>query len=206
MFEPLRRLTQLQSLSYDYECEAEEAHPLLQMNHALVADALQERQLLTSLSLHSSIEDVPLHTIVPDVAMMTRLQFLCLHSLIYEGVHQECLSPLTWLTSLDLSLRPFGEALLRCIGECADGMPGLMNCSLRNGYANPDNPNEAEFASRDWLQGLLHLPCKGTYTFSVKNDTIPAIVYEAMQRQLERRGAKVMYGCRIVSFTAQQTS
>lgn len=50
---------------------------------------------------------------------MTRLQSLSVHSLICEGVHhvRECLSSLTALTSLNLSLRPFDAALLRCIGE-----------------------------------------------------------------------------------------
>ena len=208
MFEPLRRLTQLQTLSYDYECEAEEAHPLRQMNEAFVAHALQERHLLTSLSLHFSVEDVPMHTIVPRVSAMTRLQSLFVHGLISEGVHQvrECLSPLTGLTSLYLSLRPFDAALLRCIGECAAGMPGLMNCSLRSGDDNPDNPDETEFAARDWLQGLLHLPCQGAYDFAVENDAIPEFEYEAMQEELERRGATVLYRCRIVSFTEQQMS
>ena len=205
MFAPLRRLTQLQTLCYDYACKIDDPHPLWQVNDAFVADALQERQLLTSLSLCFRVEEVSLHMIVPRVSVLTRLQSLVVHGLIYEGVHhvRECLSPLTGLASLDLSLRPFDAALVRCVGECAAGMPGLMSCSLRSGDLNPDNDYESEYAARDWLQGLLHLPSHGAYTFAVENEAIPAFEYEAMQEELERRGAKVYDSCQRISFLSQ---
>ena len=193
MCRPLLRLTQLQHLHCGVDIEDMRAMPDLQRH--LVRSMLHEHHHLTSLHLNFALA-MRACMLAPHLSALTALMHLDVARVSCDAVGgvRECLARLTGLTYLSLRVSTFNAALLRCVGECAADMPRLATCSL--GAWRDDHVGHGAVA-RDWPQGLLHLPRRGQYCLvEAVNDAVTVGEFQAVQEELERRGATVESCCR----------
>eukprot|EP00892_Ulva_mutabilis_P004007 jgi/Ulvmu1/1979/UM012_0141.1 len=155
------------------------------------------------------------HVLREHLPWLTGLESLCL-----KGVHCQaadelsaCMAPLTRLTELDVAAAPVDSALVRCFAECAGLMPQLQRACLRSCAGDPPRPmlgtrcvpppgsgSPLRHAAADWVEGLPHLPGRGSFEFGVVSAEVTLEECTAVRQELLGRGACVSEDCRQIGF------
>lgn len=203
MLRPLSALCTLQSLSLGYSnfCDGDVADGL----GLLLEAPLRRLTRLTQLRLGFAAPRDRLAVVAPAWALhwaaVTSLRHFEARRVQYTDLKEVrgLMMSLTGLTELQMCVKPVNAALLRLLGSCATEMPALAKVVLDSAEAGVLYDVE-DTAESDWLDGLLHLPCRGHYQFDLRNDSIPNSEYHRLAELLAQRGATVSDKCRDVRF------
>lgn len=198
MLQPLAAAVGLRDLRCDFK-----EYPGAGLSYAAV-DALVHMPLraltrLTRLEVRVEGDSIAAGDLAPQLRVLTGLQRLRLTGVTHSaaGQLQGCLERLVHLTHLHLSLQPVSEQVLKVIGGCLGAMTGLTRLKLSS-CARDRWPHF--LADSDWVQGILHMPRRGTYEFYCQTEEIEDEVYEDIRRQVAERGGRADEYCMNVEY------